>query len=306
MARRLATQIWTITLALVAVAILSLFAVLQTGAPPIYVVSGATAIVYVSYQAYHSGGRFQFEFDAEQKGPHRLANAPELQRALFEICERAGQPVPKAVLVTMDVPGASVGYDDGKPILAVDPRLLTIVGPRGLRAIFAHELGHFGRDLHTDAIRLFLPRTIGFAAFWLVALTGHGPTIATLGSALYLGLSVVSDQRVEFVRAVLSFGVEPLALAVSRYANRLEEYRADAYAAELLSPDELTETLYRIAAVATGVNDEDVAGPVPWNADRSWLFSLFATHPSIESRVRALGCEIPPWVRPSESPENSP
>ncbi|WP_158057521.1 M48 family metallopeptidase [Halorussus halophilus] len=298
MERSLAVRVWTITFALVAVAAFGIYSLLRTGAPAPYVAFGVIAVAYISYQAWRSGGRFQFEFDVQSGKTHRLTNTPEIQHALFEICERAGRPVPKTMLVEMDVPGASVGYDDGDPMLAIDPRLLMVVGPTGLRAILAHELGHFGHDLHTDAIRLYLPQTIGFSAFWLAALAGSGPTVATLGSALYLGLALLSDRRAEFARAVLSVGVEPLALAASRYANRLEEYRADEFAAQLLSPAELTEALYRIAAVATGDNDEDVAGPVPWNADRSWLFSLFATHPSIESRSRALGCEIPAWVRP--------
>jgi Zn-dependent protease with chaperone function len=294
----LVARVWTVTLALLAVAVACLAVLLRTGAPPIYVAFGALAIAYVSVRAWRSGGRFEFQSAIRNPEARTTARAPQIQTALFEVCERAGRPVPKTVLVEMDVPGAEIGYDDGRPLLAVDPRLPMVVGPAGLRAIFAHELGHLGHDLHTDAIRLYLPQVVGFTAFWAGLLAGRGPTVAAIGSAAYLGLAYASDRRAAVARAALSLGAEPLALWVSRYANRLEEHRADAYAASIVSPADLTEALYRIAAIATGDNDEDVTGPTPWEADRSLVFALFATHPSIERRAEALDCDLPAWVRP--------
>ncbi len=294
----LAFRVWAVTLALVVAAGASVVQLVRTGAPRVYVVAGTLFLGYVSLQAWRSGGRFEIEEDLRASGHPRLGDAPEIQRALLSVCERAGRPVPKVALVRMDAPGAKVGYDDGDPLLAVDPRLPTVVGPAGLAAVFAHELGHLGRDLSTDAIRLYLPQVVGFGTFWTIGLTGRGPTVATLGSALFLASAYSSDRRAAAVRYALGLGAEPLALAASRYANRLEEHRADAYAADLVSPSDLTEALYRIAAVATGDNDEDVTGPVPWAADRSRWFAAFATHPSIERRAEMLECELPAWVRP--------
>ena len=294
----LAVRIWGVTAALLLAAAVAVGTLVRTGAPPLYVGFGALFLAYVSLEAYRSGGRFDVEAEMLSTGTRRLANAPQVQTALFAVCERARRPVPATVLVRMDVPGAKVGYDDGAPLFAVDDRLPAVVGPAGLRAILAHELGHLGRDLHTDAIRLYLPQVVGFGAFWSAFLAGRGPTVASLGSAAFLALAYVSDRRAAAVRYALGLGAEPAALAASRYANRLEEFRADAYAARVVSPADLTEALYRIAAAATGDNDEDVAGPVPWDADRSLVFAVFATHPSIEARAEALGCELPAWVRP--------
>ncbi|MFC4552252.1 MULTISPECIES: M48 family metallopeptidase [Halorussus] len=299
----LRTRVWAVTAGLSFAAVLAALLVAATGASRVYVGSGSLAVAWISFQAYRSGGRFQFESEtrlaeAQSAAGRGLASAPEIQAALLDVCERAGKSVPATVLVAMDAPGAKIGYDDGDPLLAVDPRLATVVGPAGLRAVFAHELGHLGRDLHTDAIRLHLPTVLGFGAFWLVALAGRGRAVAGLGSALFLALALSSDRRTALVRYALGLGAEPLALAASRYANRLEEFRADAYAARVVSPPELAEALYRMAAVATGDNDEDVAGPIPWTADRSLRFGLFATHPSVERRVERLGCDLPAWVRP--------
>ncbi|WP_435179006.1 M48 family metallopeptidase [Halorussus sp. AFM4] len=295
----LAVRVWGVTAALLIAAAVAVGALVRTGAPRLYVGAGVLFLAYVSLQAYYAGGRFDVEADLLATDGRDLTDAPEIRAALLAVCARAGRPVPATVLVRMDVPGAKVGYDDGAPLLAVDHRLPAVVGPAGLRAIFAHELGHFGRDLHTDAVRLYLPQVVGFAAYWSALLAGRGPTVASLGSAAFLALASVSDRRAAAIRYALGLGVEPLALAASRYANRLEEYRADAYAARVVSAADLTEALYRIAAIATGDNDEDVAGPMPWDADRSPLVAAFATHPSVESRAEALGCELPAWVRPS-------
>jgi Zn-dependent protease with chaperone function len=289
-------RVWGVTLGLLAAAGVAVWVLVRTGSPPSFVGAGVVFLGVLGVQSWRSGGRFT----AQDQGGRPLSgrDPPVIRRALLEACQAAGRPVPAVSVVRMDVPGMTAGYSDGDPMVAVDPRLHLVVGPEGMRALFAHELGHFGTDIYTDAIREYLPQTIGFGAFWLVALAGRGPTIATVGSALYVVLSPVRNDYGLAVRGLLSLGVEPLALAASRYANRQEEYLADAYAAGVVTPGLITDALYHIAAIATGVNDEDVAGPVPWEADRGVLFSLFATHPSIENRAVALECDLPEWVRP--------
>jgi heat shock protein HtpX len=289
-------RMWAVTLGLLATATVAVRALVATGAPPGFVGGGVVFLAVLGVQSWRSGGRFV----AQDQGGRPLSgrDPPVIRRALLEACQTAGEPVPAVSVVRMDVPGMTAGYSDGEAMVAVDPRLHLVVGPDGLRALFAHELGHFGTDIYTDAIREYLPQTVGFAAFWLVALAGRGPAIATAGSTLYVALSPIRTRHALGVRALLSLGVEPLALAASRYANRQEEYLADAHAADVVSPALITDALYHIAAIATGDNDEDVLGPVPWEADRGHLFALFATHPSIENRAAALDCDLPEWVRP--------
>jgi Zn-dependent protease with chaperone function len=269
---------------------------LATGAPPALVTAGSVGYLAVTVAAWRSGGRY--EFTARASRPLGPRDDPVLRRALLEVCERAGRPLPRLLVVEMDVPGAMVGYDGGEPVVAVDPLVVRVVGPEGVRALFAHELGHLGRDLHTDALRSLAPRAVGLGTFWVAALAGRGAAVATAGVAAFLVLAGASNPWLVRGRYVLGLGTELLALAASRYANRLEEYAADASAARIVEPGAVAEALYRVAAVATGDNDEDVAGPVPWEADRSLRFALFATHPSVEARVAALGCAIPAWVRP--------
>src|SRR6056297_178342 len=127
----LALRVWAVTLALVVAAGVAIFQLVGTGGPRLCVAAGALFLCYVSVQAWRSGGRFEIEEGLRASGQSRLGDAPEIQRALLSVCERAGRPIPEVALVRMDAPGAKVGYDDGDPLLAVDPRLPTVVGPAG-------------------------------------------------------------------------------------------------------------------------------------------------------------------------------
>jgi Zn-dependent protease with chaperone function len=292
----LAARIWAVTLGLVVAALLAVAVVVRTGGPLPVAGVALVALGGLAVASYRSGGRFEFDSaDARALDPGEL---PTVRRALLAACEGAGRPPPRLVAMEMDVPGAMIGYEAGRPVLAVDPLLGRVLGPAGLEAVFAHELGHLGTDLHTDALRRYAPEVLGFGAFWLLALAGRGPAVATLGSVGFGVLALSGRPWPRRLRYALGLGVEPLALAVSRHANRLEELRADEFAAGVVPPATLADALYRVAAVATGDNLEDVAGPVPWEADRSLPFRLFATHPSVEYRVTRLGCELPDWVRP--------
>lgn len=295
-----ARRAWAVTLGLVALAGAAVLTVVATGGSATGAVLAVVALGGLAVQTARSGGRFTFEAGAAR--PVGATELPAVRGTLLALCADADRPVPRLLVMEMDVPGAVVGYVDGEATVAVDPRLPRVVGREGVRALLAHELGHLRTDLHSDALRAYVPQTVGFATFWLVALAGRGETVAGVGTAAFVGLALVDAlapggaRSVRLLRYALGLGVEPLVLAASRYANRLEEYGADAYAGALVGPEQLAEALYRLAAVATGENDEDVAGPIPWRADRSVPFALFATHPAVEDRVARLGCAIPDWV----------
>lgn len=292
----LLVRTWALTLGVVSLAALSVAAVVTTGGSALAAAVAVPAVAALVFETYRFGGRFTFE--AGRARPLDDGEFPEVGRALSDLCERTGRPVPRLLVMEMDAPGAVVGYDDGRPVVAFDPLLPRIVGIEGIGALFAHELGHLGTDLHTDALRAHAPPIVGFGAFWLAFLAGRGPVVATAGTLGFAALALAGDRRLNRLRYALGLGAEPFVLAVSRHANRLEEYAADAYAADVVGAATLAEALSRAAAVAAGENDEDVAGPVPWTDDRSLRFALFATHPSVENRVARLGCELPTRVRP--------
>lgn len=289
-------QAWAITAGLVVAAAGSLVAAAATGLPTAVVFAVAAFVVGLAVLSWRSGGRF--EFDHRGARPYQTGDPPVIRDALLSVCERTGDDLPLLLLTKMDVPGAIVGYDDGEPLIAVDPRLTYVLDRQGLEAILAHELAHLHVDLHTDALRKYLPQVIGGSTLWVVVLSWQPSGVAVAGGLAYAALALSTDRRVAYVRFGLSLGAEALALAASRYANRLEEYSADKLAVRAVSAEAMATALFEIAAVATGRNDEDVAGPIPWDADRTWQQRLFATHPAIESRATALGCPVPDWALP--------
>ncbi|ELZ31585.1 peptidase M48 Ste24p [Halogeometricum pallidum JCM 14848] len=299
----LLVRTWALTLGVLSLAVLSVVAVVGSGGSPLVAAVAVPAVAVLVFETYRSGGRFTFE--AGRARPLDSGEFPEVERALSGLCERTGRPVPRLLVMEMDAPGAVVGYDDGRPVVAFDPLLPRVVGVEGVSALFAHELGHLGTDLHTDALRAHAPPVVGFGVFWLAFLAGRGPVVATVGTLGFAALALTGDPRLNGPRYALGLGAEPLVLAVSRYANRLEEYAADAYAADVVGAATLAEALYHAAVVAAGENDEDVAGPVPWTADRSLRFALFATHPPVEDRVTRLGRELPGTDRSRRPPRPS-
>lgn len=296
--RRLAPAVgeWGATIALVAASGLAFVQVARTGAPPAAVVAALLGLAYLVARTWRDGG--EFALDALPSRPLGPDAYPTVRRAIAALCEAAGQAQPRVELADMDVPGAIVGRDDGVGVIAFDPRLPSIMSPAALRAVMAHELGHLRVGTLSMALRQYAPRVVGFGACWTVLLAGSGPTPATLGTLAFVVLAVSSGPAPTAARYALGLFVEPLATVVDRYATRMTEYRADDLASDLTSPGDLSEGLCRIAAIATGDNDEDVAGPVPFNVDRPWWFGLWATHPSVEDRIAHVGCPFPDWVVP--------
>lgn len=278
----------------------------RTSVPLIVLTPVAIGWLFITYSGWRSGA----DVFLNRSVPVSEGRcSPVARDALFSVCEQAGCPVPRLVMVEMDAPGAAAGFINGDPVIAVDPLLQSILSSNEMKAIFAHEIGHLERNIHTDAIRALLPQGVGFGVFWTIALAGQSPTVAVGGSLCFVLLALSTDRRLVRVRYAVGLGAEPLALAVSRYANRQEEFDADSFASKIVSARSLATALYTIAAMATGENHEDIAGPIPWEVNRSVRLSLFATHPSVETRVRRLGCRIPEWAkayRPNRSSSNVP
>lgn len=290
---------------LLAANVISLVQLYRTGVSLIILTLGVIGWSLITYNGWRRGADVFLNRSVPDSGRQC---SPVVRDALFSVCEQAGCPVPRLVMVEMDTPGAAAGFVDGDPVIAVDPLLRSLLAPEEMKAIFAHEIGHLERNIHTDAIRALLPQGVGFGVFWTIALAGQSPTVVLGGSLCFVLLALSTDQRLIRVRYAVGLGAEPLALAVSRYANRQEEFDADSFASKIVSARSLATALYTIAAMATGENHEDIAGPVPWEVNRSVRFSLFATHPSVETRVRRLGCPIPEWAkayRPNRSSYNT-
>src|SRR5690625_2747875 len=226
-----------------------------------------------------------------------MAGAKEIQKKdhpqLFDIVEElsiaARIPMPKVYIVNDPSPNAfATGIKPEKGSVSVTTGLLEKLNREELTGVVAHEIGH----IRNYDIRLM---TI------CIALVGVIAVLANIGSRMMLfggGRNRGGNNKqnpILMIIALLFIILAPLSaqfvqLAVSR--NR--EYLADATAVELTrNPVGLVNALRKISGDPRDVDRANSATAsmyidVPLKKKRRKRGSLFATHPSIESRIERL------------------
>ena len=167
-------------------------------------------------------------------------------------------------------------------------------------AVLAHELGHH-KSLDT------LKNSFVFSFVSLVEAIGY--LIMVMG----VGLARVGGEAIEPATGLLSmliggfmalFGfifrmIAKLVSALAYHFSRVQEYRADAFGAELRGPETMANALRKIEelnneVVSNQLTAKKVAA-LPYSsrwqvkpAKLSWIDRLFSTHPPTEKRIEAL------------------
>lgn len=164
-----------------------------------------------------------------------------------------------------------------------------------LEGILAHELGHHKSldTLKNSFVFSFVSLIEGMGYLILVTGTGLGRASEDLGESTAGLLAMLMGGII----ALSGLGMRLLAKLVSALAfhfSRVQEYRADAFAAELRGRETMVNALRKI----DGLNNELVAKEVAalpyanrWQlrpAKLSWVDRLFSTHPPTEKRITAL------------------
>lgn len=244
-----------------------------------------------------------------------------LRDAVEGLCLGVGLPLPKLYVVETEVPNAfSVGLDPARSSLVVTRGLLSLLPPRELEAVLAHEISHIGnQDIRLNtmvmAMRTVLqlpfrlltaPFRFLFHIHWLLGagallllarmfllLPDFGETLRTFDELDPTGrlrtLAVVQATVIlhAFLVAPLVGLLFPLAV------SRQRELLADADAALLIhDPAALARALARIAGAGNGPFKGSHAmahlfiaeppGPVRW-----WK-GMLSAHPPIAARIDLL------------------
>lgn len=221
------------------------------------------------------------------EGTRRLRNVAE------EMCIAAGLPVPQLYVLDEEegINAFAMGTPDGRGVVGVTRGALEQLSRDELQGVVAHEIGH----LHNRDTRLQI-RLIALA-FGLFALTIVGRILLRSGSVRGDG------NRNKNAAPIALFGLAMLLCGfigiffgqlMQAAVSRQREHLADADATQFTrNPAGLADALKRIGGwQARGhVND-------PNAMEAAHLFfvpavgSLFATHPPLEERIRALD---PDW-----------
>jgi heat shock protein HtpX len=195
------------------------------------------------------------------------------------LADKAGIVMPQVAVYNGEPNAFATGAFRNSALVAVSSGLLSSMPREELEAVLGHEIAHVANgDMVTmtliqgvlNTFVVFLARVIAFFVDKIVFRTQRGT-----GPGYFI--TVLACQIV--------FGV--LASIIVAWFSRRREFRADAGSAQYLgTPQPMMHALARLGGLP--------AGPLPKSlngfgiTDKSGFGALFATHPPIEERIRAL------------------
>ena len=229
----------------------------------------------------------------------KLAGAREAKREEFfdlytsveNLSITAGLPMPKIYVVNDDAPNAfATGRDKDHSVVCATTGLLSILNKTELEGVIAHELSHVGnRDMLLSTV--------------VVVLVGFVTIIADVfRRSLFFGGNRRSNDKGEAGGIIMLIGIilsilAPLFSVLIQLAiSRKREFLADASGALLTRyPEGLANALRKISQYSKPMAHQSSAIAHLYIADPKGsrigkrITGLFATHPPVEERIKALG-----------------
>jgi heat shock protein HtpX len=217
---------------------------------------------------------------------------PRLYNLLENLCISRGIPMPK--LKVMDDPALNAfasGLNPRQYSITVTTGLLSRLNDQEVEAVLGHELTHIRNgDVRMLVIAVIIAGVIGFFAELVFRMFFHG---ARWGRGRSSGGS--SDRGKGGGGAAIIIAIALIAAAwllstAIRFAlSRRREYLADAGAVELTkNPDAMIMALRKIEGRGELEGATSAVMEMCVDNPREGFADLFATHPSIESRIKAL------------------
>lgn len=227
----------------------------------------------------------------------KLAGAKEAKREeyfdLYTSVENlsitAGLPMPKVYVVQDPAPNAfATGRDKNHAVICATTGLLAILNKSELEGVIAHELSHVGnRDMLLSTV--------------VVVLVGFVTIVADVFSrGLFFGGGRRNNDRegggiLVIIGIVLSILAPLFAILIQLAISRKREFLADASGALLTRyPEGLANALRKIsqygkpmARQSSAIAHLYIADPKGTSFGKK-IGGLFATHPPVEERIKAL------------------
>jgi heat shock protein HtpX len=231
---------------------------------------------------------------------------PRLYNLLENLCISRGIPMPKLKVMDSDARNAfATGLNQRQYSVTVTTGLLKALNDQEIEAVLGHELTHIRNgDVQMMVIAVIIAGVVGFfgelffRSFTNVGYYGGGSWSSSSSSSSDSSSSSGSDRKGSgggAVIVVVIIAVVLLALAwllsqlVRLALSRSRELLADAGSVELTkNPDAMISALRKIEnrgelpGATSAIMELCVDNP------REGFADLFATHPSVDSRVQAL------------------
>lgn len=219
---------------------------------------------------------------------------PRLYNLLENLCISRGIPMPKLKIVDSDALNAyATGLNRRQYAITVTGGLLNALDDREIEAVLGHELTHIRNgDVQLMVIAVIIAGVIGFFAELFFRLFFNSSWRFGGGSS---SSSSSDNRRGGGVGAAILLAVVLIAVAwalslVVRFAlSRSREYLADAGSVELTkNPDAMISALRKIEGRGELPGATSAVMEMCVDNPREGFADLFATHPSVDSRVAAL------------------
>jgi len=229
----------------------------------------------------------------------KLSGAQEAKReenfvlytAVENLSITAGLPMPRVYIVEDNAPNAfATGRDKKHAVVAVTTGLLSILDKTELEGVIAHELSHVGnRDILLSTVVVVL---VGFVSI-LADVFRRNLFFGNFGK------NRDNDNEAKgvfiIIGIVLSILAPILAMLIQLAISRKREFLADASGALLTRyPEGLASALRKISQSSKPLAHQSSAIAHLYIADPKGagfgkkISGLFATHPPVEERVKAL------------------
>ena len=207
-----------------------------------------------------------------------------LVNTVAKLAQQANLKMPEVAIYDGAPNAFATGPSKSNSLVAVSTGLLHSMNEQEVEAVLAHEVAHIANgDMVTltliqgvvNTFVFFLARVVGYLVDSMISRSSDEEGGGGFGIGYMLTVIVCE----------ILFGI--LASLVVMYFSRQREFRADKGAAYLLgSPQPMIAALHRLGGVESDGLPQNMASS-GIAGGRSWS-SLFATHPSIEERIRAL------------------
>lgn len=217
----------------------------------------------------------------------RDANEQWLLDTVAELARDAGIKMPEVGIFPAQQSNAfATGWNKNDALVAVSAGLLNRMRPEEIRAVLAHEIGHVANgDMVTLALIqgvlntfvMFFARIVAQVVDSFLRRDDSGGGLGFMG---YFAVVIVAE---------IVFGL--LASIIVAWFSRFREYRADAAGAKLAGSGAMINALARLKAETQMPNqmpETFTAFGITTGQSRKIMERLFASHPPLDDRIRAL------------------
>ena len=219
-------------------------------------------------------------------GQPRNADERWLLDTVAELARDAGIKMPEVAIFPAQQSNAfATGWKKDDALVAVSAGLLARMRPEEIRAVLAHEIGHVANgDMVTLAlIQGVLNTFVMFFARVVAQLIDSFLRRDDNGGLGFMGYFVV------VIVAEIVFGL--VASIIVAWFSRFREYRADAAGAKLAGSGAMINALARLKAesqMPDQMPETLTAFAITTGQTRKLMERLFASHPPLDERIRAL------------------